>query len=378
MLLKKLPLLNTIKYLLFNPVWLLLQDKKWKIDMHMNKNIWQLVAHTFIVFTLVSCGGGGSSSSNSPAVVTASSSSVQADVDVDKKANYACAAGSEYTLMITGGLSINSAMLEKMACTFFEVYPKIVTLLNPNAPKIVYFVFSDQREYPAYASDGAITFSKDWINSHPLDTDIVVHEATHIAQAALGEVPGWLVEGTADYVRDLYGLHNVENGWAIPIRYVPDQSYLKGYGDAAAFFKWVDAVYRQNQLPVVAAIYKSVAVTPYDIGIWFTLTGKDFYTLWYEYINFPVKLSHTEGVSLFLGDKFTGREIKLQRGNYDLLELLSYAVPDNEIASIKVPAGYKVKAYTDVNFFGAQAVFTTDTPMLDTSFKRKISSLVIE
>lgn len=337
----------------------------------------------YSIIFLSSCGGGGGSKSHSSLSTSSSSNSsassqpiVQPDTTV--QATQDCSKESPYTLMIIGGNRISSATLDTMVCTFFEVYPKTAALLNPNAPKTVFFEFKTNLGFPAGASDGVITFDANWMNSYPLDTDIVVHELTHVVQADLGKVAGWIVEGTADYVRDRYGLHNIENGWTIPIRYIPGQKYTDGYGTAAAFFKWVDAIYRQEMNPVVVEIYKSAATELYDDKIWISLTGKDVDTLWNEYKNYPIAPAFSAGVSVFLAADYRGREIKLERGNYDLNDLLSLAIPDNEIASIKIPSGYKIKLYSDVNFAGEMLELTIDSPVFNEKYERKISSLVVE
>jgi len=342
------------------------------------------IFYGLLIYSLIflsSCGGGGgghSSLSTSSSSNSSASSQPVVQPDTTVQATQDCSKDSPYTLMITGGNRISSATLDTMVCTFFEVYPKTAALLNPNAPKTVSFAFKANLGFPAGASGDVITFDTNWMNSYPLDTDIVVHELTHVVQADLGKVAGWIVEGTADYVRDRYGLHNIENGWTIPIRYIPGQKYTDGYGTAAAFFKWVDAIYRQEMNPVVVEIYKSAATGLYDDKIWISLTGKDVDALWNEYKNHPIMPAFNTGVSVFLATDYRGREIKLERGTYDLSELLSFAVSDNEIASIKIPAGYKIKIYSGVNFSGEMLELTTDTPVLNENYVRNISSLVVE
>lgn len=327
----------------------------------------------FSVLLISACGGGSGSQNN---VVSVEPQITEPDTIL--KATQSCAADSPYTLTITGGNKISIALLEKMVCTFFETYPKTAALLNPNTSKNIFFVFKPNPGFIAGASGNTITFDTNWLIEHPLDTDIVVHELTHIVQAGLGQIPGWLVEGTADYVRDLYGLQNFENGWSIPIRYTPNQKYTDGYGNAAAFLKWIDAIYRQQKPRVIESIYQSGATTPYSDAIWISLTGKSLDALWDEYKNYPVTPAFETGISLFLGANYKSREIKLERGNYDLGDLLSLGVPDNEIASIKIPTGYKIKVYTDINFAGEMTELTADTPALSENFVRKISSLVVE
>lgn len=336
-----------------------------------------------IIFS-VSCGGGASSNhpvnSSSFSIASSSFSSTSTiEPSVSYKAAGPCAENSAYTLTITGGNLVNQDHLEKMVCNFFTTYPKLVELLNPNAPKNVEFKFTSSWAYPASADGNSIIFSAAYLRGAFNDTDIVVHETTHVAQTELvAGLPRWIIEGTADFVRDLYGLDS-KNIWSIPNRYVDGKRpYTNGYGDAAAFFKWIDAVYRQNELPIAAAISRTTLTEPYKDDIWEKLTGKNLETLWYEYMNFPVTPAFTSGVSVFNGENFTGYEVKLERGNYDLTDLLSLGVTDNQIASIKVPDGYKVKAYTGVNFAGEQRIFTSDTPIVDAAMALKISSIVVE
>jgi hypothetical protein len=329
----------------------------------------------WLAVCITACGGDGRTNANKQ---LAASSAGEKVIDITVKADQECARDSSYTLMITGGDRVPAPVLEQMVCTFFEVYPHVVKLLNPQAPNTVQFSFSPTIDYPAGAINNQIVFSSTWMNRNPLDTDIVVHELTHVVQADLGKVPGWVVEGTADYVRDLYGLRNIENGWSIPNRYEQNQHYADGYGTAAAFFKWIDAVYRQNVPSTVETIYAFAADALYDEQVWVTITGKQLDTLWHEYKNYPVTPPFESGISVFLSADYKGREIKLGRGNYDLAELLSLAIPDNEIASIKVPEGYKLKIYSDVNFAGEMLDISADVSKMPENFVRKISSVVVE
>ncbi len=333
---------------------------------------------------LASCGGGSShhdkSVTSSSLYSMSSSSVISIQPPVSYKVSGGCAEGSPYSLTITGGNLVSADHLEKMICNFFSTYPKIVALLNPNASKDVKFSFDPNSPYVAAAYGTTVVYLTSYLREVPKDTDIVVHETTHVVQAELvPKLPSWIIEGTADFVRDLYGVDNKNDGWSIPSRYVDRKKhYTVGYGDAAAFFKWIDAVYRQNELPVAAAISLSTLTKDYTDEIWVDLTGKKLDVLWYEYMNFPVTAPFTTGVSVFNGENFTGHEVKLERGNYDLQDLLSLGVTDNQIASIKVPEGYKLKAYVDVNFAGEQMVYTSDTPVIDESMAQKISSIVIE
>lgn len=230
---------------------------------------------------LSACGGGGGSGSPATAV-NAGPPSLAPPVEASTSTFRApCADGSPYTLVIRNGESIPPAMLEKMGCTFFRNYPKIVTRINPKAPTTVRFDFQEAPVFIGSAFQGTVTYSIAYLRDHPADIDIVTHEIVHIAQAGL-DLPSWVIEGTADFLREEYGTFNQEAGWKIVNRYEPTQHYTDGYGTAASFFKWIDSQYRQGRTPVADSIH-ALAVDKYDARHWVSLTGYDIDTLWYFY-----------------------------------------------------------------------------------------------
>ncbi|MBY0574654.1 MAG: DUF4157 domain-containing protein, partial [Undibacterium sp.] len=198
------------------------------------------------------------------------------------QAKPACAASSPYILMVSDSDGVNPQQLETMLCSFFSAYPKIVLALNPRAKTTVHWVFQTQPDInaSAWTLDDTVYFSKPYLASHLNDTDLVVHELTHVVQWSLvgftprflvdgikdpslkditkleltGAMPRWIIEATADVMRDTYGQHNKEAGWALPSAYQYGQHYLGGYEEAAAFFKWIDLHYRMNQTSISLAL----------------------------------------------------------------------------------------------------------------------------
>lgn len=324
-----------------------------------------------VTLLLASCGG-GSSTGDAP------STPVQPAAPTTIAAAQDCLQGSPYTVTLVGSEQVPSDTVYQLVCIFAEAYPKTIALLsNPNPVKNVKFVFKPDAGYEAFAGGDTITFDARVLSINPLGVDVVVHEGAHIVQANRGQVPSWIVEGSADYVRGLYGLRNIERDWSIGTAF-DGRHYTYGYTAAAAFLKWVDAVYRQGQPRVMEAIYQSANIQPYNDSLWVDMTGKTLDTLWNEYVNQPIATAFTSGVSLYFAPLYQGRFVQLERGRYDLAALLSHSVPDNEIASIKVPAGYKVKAYADVGFAGEMVELTADTSALPAGMTRRISSLVVE
>lgn len=69
-----------------------------------------------------------------------------------------------------------------------EVHPAAVTIIFREMDGVAYW-------------DGkAINVATQWVASHPEDIGLVVHEFVHVLQA-YSNVPAWVTEGVADYIR---------------------------------------------------------------------------------------------------------------------------------------------------------------------------------
>lgn len=291
-----------------------------------------------------------------------------------------CAAGSAYTLTITGAEGIDPETVEGIRCTFYEVYPQLAAAYNPAAQTTVplTFVPEEPNMPPAWAISGGLYINKGHITRNPLDWDVIVHEGMHIVQAGYsGTVPGWIIEGTADFVRDRYGLTNAENHWSIPTGYEYGHHYTAGYGEAAAFFKWIDAQYRVGQPSVTQALDDVLRAGTYsEAQTWVSLTGSSLLQLWNGYSEGLAPAPATQGITVYEDGSFGGRAIKLDHGTYPLVELRARGIQNDWISSISVPAGYTVRAFTDDGFQGTEVVYSTSASSLG-SQDNQFSSLII-
>lgn len=294
-----------------------------------------------------------------------------------------CAAGSAYTLLLQNQQGVSATMLENLRCTFFTVYPVLAQRFNPNAAKTVTFSFVETANVPAWAdSDAAIVYlNKDHLAHNPLDSDVVVHETMHVVQAGYAGPPqvveGWIIEGTADYVRDRYGLRNAENKWTIPTAWGEGQHFANGYGDTAAFFKWIDAHYRQNQAPVADALDDILRAGTYTANTWTTLTGHDVVSLWQEYSGNRAPQPDSVGVTFYRDDNYQGWSFRMRPGIYGATALGSRGLHD-AISSLQVPSGYRVTAYVDDGSQGASIQYTASTTSVGAAWNDKFSTIVIE
>lgn len=294
-----------------------------------------------------------------------------------------CAAGSAYSLTLENEQGVDAATLERLRCTFFAVYPQLAARFNPNAAQHVTFSFVETGNNPAWAypDSAVVVLNKAHLAANPFDSDVVVHETMHVVQAGYAGSPqvveGWIIEGSADYARDKYGLRKAETGWSIPTTWQPGHHFANGYGDAAGFFEWVDANYRQNQLPVVDSLDDVLRAGTYTNNTWVTLTGHDVVWLWQAYSNGQAPQPASTGVTFYRDDNYTGWSFKLAPGVYGTTELGSRGLHD-AISSLVVPSGYRVIAYEHDNSQGASVQYTSNTPSVGTDWNDKISTIVVQ
>ncbi len=161
-----------------------------------------------------------------------------------------------------------------------EWHPRLVNLLQTPGFEPLYevrLVIRDTDEGVAFAQGNRIVVSSHWIEAHPEDIGLVVHELVDIVQHYRRRVPGWVTEGIADYLR-----------WAIyegkPQRWFhrPDEprAYRQGYRTTAGFFLWLEA----DQAPgIVARLNSAARRGEYDDDLFEAATGKTLDALWDEY-----------------------------------------------------------------------------------------------
>lgn len=119
----------------------------------------------------------------------------------------------------------------------------------------------------AAAGGGRITGSAKYFKAHPDDVGAMVHETVHCVQNYHGrDLPGWLVEGIADYIR----FWRYEPGKAG--RLTPERARYDGsYRTTAAFLAFVSDKYDPQAVTKLNALLRE---NKYDAGAWKALTGK--------------------------------------------------------------------------------------------------------
>jgi hypothetical protein len=170
---------------------------------------------------------------------------------------------------------------------FFAVYPEMLKHFNPKAAKNITIIFSDEdTDHPAHAMNNEITiFTKFFTKpKRDKDIDVIVHEGFHLIQAYPDSknTPGWLVEGIADYVREIYGLSNAASGWALPKKLDDNgNKYKASYRTTARFLLWLDKNVKKG---IVETLDKECRNTTYTDAVWKKETNKTIDELWNEYV----------------------------------------------------------------------------------------------
>lgn len=166
----------------------------------------------------------------------------------------------------------------------YKVYPKLVKDFNKNARMDLTIKIDTAYDGVAYANDGRITVSSQWLHKKPEDLDLMTHEIMHIIQSyPNGSGPGWLTEGIADYVRYKYGLNNKKANWSLP-EFSENQNYKNSYRITARFLLWITQKYDEKIVNKLDSHLRSKTYTP---ELWREYTGFDIDQLWKNYSENP-------------------------------------------------------------------------------------------
>ncbi|MDF3065398.1 MAG: secretory protein [Polyangiaceae bacterium] len=284
-----------------------------------------------------------------------------------------CAENSAIFINVERGPAFSEALLEKVQCRLYDMYPVLADRFDRQAPTSLRLLL--ETHGVAGAGGNLIGFNVAHFTENPNDLDAFVHEAMHLMQSRyLPGVPGWFIEGGADWVRNEYRTPGTP--WAVAPEWAPGMHYRTG--EVVSFFNWIDAHYRVGQTPLVEALHFILLERTYTDAMWVELTGVDLDALWLEYSGdqAPVGVPVGQGVSFFQDPDYVRLGSTLPVGEYDATRLGSYGVVNDDVSSIKVPAGFAVTAFEHGDFSGAQHTFTADSPQLSV-LNNQISSLIV-
>ena len=162
---------------------------------------------------------------------------------------------------------------------WFPILCRFLATDDWTRPKEIKLVFKKELQAPGATSGNTIHVSATWVEQHPDDFGMVIHELTHVIQAYPNSrhKPGWLVEGIADYIR----LWKYEPEVPRPQIDRQKASYRDSYRTTAAFLAWASWKYDKR---LVRKLDKALREGAYTDAIWFDVTGKGLDTLWDEFV----------------------------------------------------------------------------------------------
>lgn len=180
--------------------------------------------------------------------------------------------------------TFNEEVKTGLVKTFFQVFPNLAKDFNPNVRDTIQVKIDTSYSGVAYAHNGKITISSEWLRKNPKDLDVITHEIMHIVQGyPPNSGPGWLTEGVADYVRYLYGVDNEGAKWSLP-NFTAEQSYENSYRITARFLLWISKNYNER---FVIHLDDRMRKNSYSATLWKEYTGKTLDELWGAYAESP-------------------------------------------------------------------------------------------
>jgi hypothetical protein len=186
-------------------------------------------------------------------------------------------------LVVEGDL--DQSVLDDIEYAFNEMYPQMASKYNPNADQAVTIRVHefDWDGVPAYADGEGVSIKTSHLRNNPRDAaGVTIHELMHIVQRGWKDVPGWLIEGFADYARNESQMDAMMNNeWSIPDGYQPGTNYLDAYGTAASFIRFLD----ENQIVSVPTLVSKFLDGTYSNAdeIWGAMAGVTLGELWGRY-----------------------------------------------------------------------------------------------
>ena len=172
-------------------------------------------------------------------------------------------------------------ILDKLIEAFDATYLKIWERFGEGEPFDITYNIRADYEGVAYTRGGKhIGLNPAWMVAHPEDIDCMTHELIHAAQHYPKYDHSWLVEGLADYGRDLFGVNNEAANWKLPEKYKRGEM-TSGYRITAAFLKFIEQNYCSDAIDI---LHNSLRDQTFTMDIFKEKMGVSAEEMWGEYI----------------------------------------------------------------------------------------------
>lgn len=177
----------------------------------------------------------------------------------------------------------------KLAPVLAEWYPKISSMLASDGyvPPDHFKVTLKPMDGVAYTAGQNVVANSDWLEKELSGEALgsLVHEEVHVVQqfGHGADNPGWLVEGSADYIRWFKydaDKHGADMVWFRKHGKIFSPKYNDSYRITANFLNWVSGKYDPN---IVGQLNAAMRAGKYDDDLWKQFTGhtlQDLGTEW--------------------------------------------------------------------------------------------------
>ena len=88
--------------------------------------------------------------------------------------------------------------------------------------------------------------------------------------------------------------------------------------------------------------------------------------------------SQNGGITMYTDANYGGTAVTFGVGEYDMAAMISAGIPNDSISSIKVPLGYKLTVFQDIQFGGSSKVYSGDTSYVGNDWNDKVTSFIVE
>jgi len=159
-------------------------------------------------------------------------------------------------------------------------HPRISNLLPTDGFKVtrVFELRIKKTQKGVGATSGStITISSHWIEKHPDDVGLAVHELVHVIQAYPSANPSWVTEGIADYIRWAIFEGKPQSWFPLPDK---PSGYKNGYRIAGGFLLWLET---DKAAGIVKKLNTAMRQKKYSDEIFKVSTGRSLDELWNDY-----------------------------------------------------------------------------------------------
>ena len=185
--------------------------------------------------------------------------------------------GNLSLMLIDKDSLFTDAYKQRFIDMYFLQYPKLIQKYNKNSVKKITFSIDKNYKGVAETDNGIIKFNPAWFAKNPEDLDVITHELMHIVQNYKDEkIPGWLIEGIADYVRATEGVNNEKAGWKLP-DLKSGNNFDNSYRITARFFIWLTQNFNKD---LIIRLDNNARNNNYTPEFWKKNTEKNIEELW--------------------------------------------------------------------------------------------------